>query len=245
MKLKDTLSALPVLVLFGAVGCGYVLSQEEEPVTHTTVTVTPDAPQSKSPEPSPTPKPTETATKSAIPTPGKNEVRICLEIFEKTPVTVAIAEEVERIRKEYAYICDIDWDLFTSDDTWGQAWTPGGIIDINSDFEMYRVYEDDPNEQLVFQIKETVRHEFGHQVIFQEFGMPGQDDEDIKEIFGYEAEPDPANGQIPDTYTADELAADIMAAALNPDRESPWVTRYSSTQIKQANLVLDTVERIQ
>lgn len=240
MRLRDTLSALPAIFLLSMVGCGYVVSQQEEEPTHTTITVTPETPE-KSPEP--TPSPTETATKSAIPTPDKDEVRICLEIFEKTPVTVAMAQEVERIRKDYAYICDIDWDLFESTDTWGQAWTPGGIIDINSDFEMYRVYEEDTADHLTFQVKETVRHEFGHQVIFQHFGMPGQDDLAIRKIFG-NYQPDPINGAVTDTYTADELAADVMAAALNPDPASPWVTRYDPEVIESARTYLDDTERI-
>lgn len=244
MQLKDTLSAIPGIFLLALVGCGYVVSQQEEEPTHTTITVSPETPE-KSQEPTPSPSKSSPATKSAIPTPGKNEVRICTEIFEKTPVTVAMSEEIERIRKDYAYICDIDWDLFESDDTWGQAWTPGGTIDINSEFEFFRVYEEDTAEDLEFQVKETVRHEFGHQVIFQKYGMPGQDDEDIQRFFGYDAEPDPISGEVPDTYNADEFAADIISASLNPDRSSPYVTRYSSTQIKRAYMTLKYVERIQ
>lgn len=242
MRLRDTLSALPAVFLFGLVGCGYVVSQQEEEPTHTTITISPETPE-KSQEPTPSPSKSSPATKSAIPTPGKNEVRICLEIFEKTPVTVAMSQEIERIRKDYAYICDIDWDLFTSDDTWGQAWTPGGTIDINKDFEFYRVYEDDTAEDLEFQVKETVRHEFGHQVIFQHFGFPGQDDLAIRKIFG-NYQPDPIAGEVPSTYTADELAADIIAATLNPDSSSPYVTRYDADVIKTARTYLDDTERI-
>lgn len=236
MRLKDTLSAIPGIFLLALVGCGYVVSQSEEAPANTVVTSPGPAP-SKDPEPSP-------VTKPAAPKPSKNEVMICGEIFEKTPVTNTIRSEVNRIREDYAYICDIDWDLFTSDDTWGRAWTPGGTIDINEDFEMFRVFTDDTGEDLEFQIRETVRHEFGHQVIFQHFGNPGEDDTDIRKIFG-NYQPDPLAGEVADSYTADELAADVMAAALNPDQNSPYVTRYDAEVLDSARFYLDETERIQ
>lgn len=237
MRLKDTLSALPGVFLLALVGCGYVVSQQPEdvPTVHTTVTV-PAPTQSKDPEPTP-------ATKPAAPKPAKNEVMICGEIFEKTPVTNTMRSEINRIREDYAYICDIDWDLFASDDTWGRAWTPAASIDINEDFEAYRIYESDNVEDLEFQVRETVRHEFGHQVIFQHFGYPGEDDLAIRKIFG-NYQPDPLNGEVADSYTADELAADVMAAVLNPDSSSPYVTRYDADVLNSARAYLDETERI-
>lgn len=235
MKLKDTLSALPGIFLLALVGCGIVVSQSPEPAPKYTA-----APMSA--EPTPTASATPSPTPKPQPTLKKNELQICGEIFEKTQVTAVMHSEINRIRKDYGYICDIDWNLFISDDTWGQAWTPGADININEDYEMYRIFPEDTDDHLSFQIRQTIRHEFGHQVIFQVYGMPSINDEEL-EIFGTYAA-DPIYGEVLDGYTADEHAADVVAAALSPDPSSPYVTRYSEEQIDTALDLLDTVRRI-
>lgn len=239
MRLKDTLSAIPGIFLLALVGCGYVVSQSEEAAPKYTA---PPVTQSAEPTPSATPTQSTPAPKP-LPSLKDNELRICGEIFEKTPVTSVMHSEINRIRKDYGYICDIDWNLFTSDDTWGQAWTPSGDVDINEDFEMYRTSESDTGEDMSFQIRQTIRHEFGHQVIFQVYGMPTINDEEL-EIFG-EYAADPIAGEVLDGYNADEHAADVVAAALLPDPSNPYVTRYSPEQIDTALNLLDTVRRIQ
>jgi hypothetical protein len=240
MQIKDALSAVPVIFLLSVVGCTYVLSTEEDPAPTQIHTQTASAsPEGKDNPPDPAP-----ATKTpATPTLEDNEILICDDVFTKTPVTNVMRAEISRIAKEYPYICDISWTTFESDDAWGRAWTPGARVEINSDFEGYRIYDNDPVENLEFQIRETVRHEFGHQVIFQHFGRPGIDDDKIVTAFGYPA-PDPISGVVSENYTADEMAADIIAAALNPDTSSPFVTRYSEPQIFEANHYLDITESL-
>ena len=237
MKLRDAASILPAVFLFAIVGCGYAASQSEETPTPT-FTAQPTQTHTETPEPTATPAP-----KPASPKPSKNEVQICGEIFEKTPVTVTMQSEIAQIRKDYSYICDIDWDLFESTDTWGKAWTPGAEIEINEDIDRYRVLDSDTQEDMEFQVRETVRHEFGHQVIFQHFGYPGEDDIDIRKIFG-NYQPDPTTGDIDDSYTADELAADVMAAVLNPDHHSPYVTRYDEEVLNSARSYLDDTKQV-
>lgn len=230
-------SALPALFLLAAAGTGYLVSQHESEPHHTTITVTPP---SASPSPSPTPTKTR-AKPTASPLPA-DSLKICGEIFKITPVTSAMQEEVHRIRKDYPYVCDVDWDLMEGEN-WGLAWTPGATVEINSEFEYFRIYTSDTADNLEFQVKETVRHEFGHQVTFQHFGMPQQHDADILEIFG-DYRPDPIVGEILPTYNADEHAADIFAAALNPDPESPYVTRYSKEILNTARYYLDNTTAI-
>lgn len=148
---------------------------------------------------------------------------VCGQPVEDNEVTRIAADEIFRLDAEGYPVCEANWAFTdTMEKYLGLAYdNDRNFIMMNSNAEHYTT-NDKPLDAMV---RHVVRHEFGHQVVFQFY--PANDpatDAELSYLFtGTENTEEPGH----------EIAADAIAAALGDDAAA-----YSSHQINTARTML-------